>query len=49
MQANYHIINKSNTSELLNLNQRDVKMYTSDFKSTLPQHPAVEKYTNYTT
>ena len=49
VQVNYHIINKSNTSELLNLNQRDVKMYTSDFKSTLPQHPAVEKYTNYTT
>lgn len=23
-------------------------MYGSDFKSTLPQHPAVEKFTNYT-
>lgn len=22
-------------------------MYGSDFKSTLPQHPASEKYTNY--
>ena len=26
---------------------RDVKMYGSDFKSSLPQHPPTQKYTNY--
>ncbi|MCB0369510.1 MAG: hypothetical protein KDD45_08685 [Bdellovibrionales bacterium] len=28
-------------------NARDVLMYGSDFKSSLPQHPNNEKYTNY--
>lgn len=27
--------------------ERPVNMYGSDFKSSLPQHPTIEKYTNY--
>jgi len=38
VQANYHLLNRNNASELSNF--RDVKMYGSDFKSTLIQHPS---------
>lgn len=44
-QTNYHIISKKNAEEVKA--ERDVLMYGSDFKSTLPQHPPVEKFTNY--
>jgi hypothetical protein len=45
IQVPYHIVNKQNAEEVKV--QRDVVMYGSDFKSTLQQHPPVEKYTNY--
>ena len=46
VQTNYHILNKNNSEEVQN--ERSVLNYASDFKSTLIQHPPVEKYTNYT-
>jgi hypothetical protein len=42
----FRIVDPKNTEELKAA--RDVLMYGSDFKSTLPQHPPVEKFTNYT-
>lgn len=45
VQMNYHIMNLKNSEE--SRQARDVLMYGSDFKSSLPQHPKVEKYTNY--
>lgn len=44
-QTHYHIVNRNNGEEVQN--QRNVLMYGSDFKSTLPQHPQTQKYTNY--
>ena len=40
-QKPYHMLNEESRDE------RRVQMYGSDFKSTLPQHPTHEKYTNY--
>ena len=45
-QTSYHIVDPNNSEEVKA--QRDVLMYGSDFKSTLPQHPQIQKYTNYT-
>lgn len=36
-QKNYHYLNDKNAEELNG--PRDVLMYGSDFRSTLPQHP----------
>ena len=41
VQKQYHMDGSGSS------NERDVLMYGSDFKSSLPQHPAHEKYTNY--
>ena len=41
VQKQYHMDGSGSS------NERDVLMYRSDFKSSLPQHPAHEKYTNY--
>lgn len=41
----YHIVDPKNSEEIRA--QRETLMYGSDFKSTLPQHPPTEKYTNY--
>lgn len=46
-QKNYHVINQNSKNQLVN--NRSVLMNQTSFKSTLPQHPPHQKFTNYTT
>ena len=45
IQKSYHYVNNRNAEELTE--PRDVLMYGSDFRSTLPQHPPAEKATHF--
>lgn len=47
VQKSYHYLNNKNAEELSL--PREVQMYGSDFRSTLPQHPNNIKQTHFNT